>query len=463
MKPLCFVLMPFGKKKDAAGTEIDFDTVYREMIAPAIKDAGLEPLRADHEVTGGIIHQAMFERLILCDYAVADLTTANANVFYELGVRHGIRPGTTVCCFSTGTNLPFDVRMQRAVPYDLTSDGVPKEPEKADGPIAAIARLLMAAKDGTPDSPVFALVRDMKPPEIKHLKTDTFRTQAEYDATMKDRLASARRLLAADAAKELDAIEADLVKAAGDLKLAPAGVVVDLFLSRRANLDWSGMIALCDKMHESLKRGVMIREQLALAYNRAKQPDKAQPILEELIATNGPSSESYGLLGRIHKDRWDAARKQGRAKEASGHLDAAIEAYRKGFDADPRDAYPGVNAVTLMEFLDDDLVRRKQSEMIPVVRYAVERKIASKAADYWDRATQLELAVLTDDRKGAEKCLGQALTLVREAWEPETTARNLSLIATHRKAAGKDAGWLDEIVRELQAKSDGMKAPGKGI
>ena len=50
--PLCFILMPFGKKKDAEGVEIDFDKIYYEGIKPAIEDAGLEPLRADAERTG---------------------------------------------------------------------------------------------------------------------------------------------------------------------------------------------------------------------------------------------------------------------------------------------------------------------------------------------------------------------------------------------------------------------------
>jgi hypothetical protein len=77
-RPLCFVLMPFGTKPNAAGSLIDFDAVYQDLIAPAIADAELEPLRADEEMTDGIIHKPMFERLILCEYAVADLTTANA-------------------------------------------------------------------------------------------------------------------------------------------------------------------------------------------------------------------------------------------------------------------------------------------------------------------------------------------------------------------------------------------------
>src|SRR4030067_1012011 len=119
-RPLCFVLMPFGKKPQASGTLVDFDAVYRDIIAPAIEAADLEPLRADEEVTGGIIHKPMFERLILCEYAVADLTTANANVFYELGLRHAVRPASTVLLFARGSGqLPFDVAPLRGLPYTL--------------------------------------------------------------------------------------------------------------------------------------------------------------------------------------------------------------------------------------------------------------------------------------------------------------------------------------------------------
>ena len=79
--PLCFILMPFGKKTGPDGTIVDFNRVYEELIGPAARKAHLEPIRADEETTGGIIHKAMFERLILCPFAIADLTQANANVF----------------------------------------------------------------------------------------------------------------------------------------------------------------------------------------------------------------------------------------------------------------------------------------------------------------------------------------------------------------------------------------------
>src|SRR5690348_13697837 len=132
-KPLCFVLMPFGKKPGGGGAVIDFDAVYGDLIKPAVDAAGLEPLRADEEQVGGIIHKPMFERLILCEYAVADLTSANANVFYELGVRHAIRPASTVLLFAAGVGqLPFDVGPLRAVPYQLSADGKPTayEPDR---------------------------------------------------------------------------------------------------------------------------------------------------------------------------------------------------------------------------------------------------------------------------------------------------------------------------------------------
>src|SRR5215470_3463666 len=125
-RPLCFVLMPFGIKPDpGSNVTINFDAIYEKVIRPAIEAAGLRAIRADEEKVGGIIHKPMFERLILCEYAVADLTTANANVYYELGVRHAMRPWSTTLIFAEDTRLPFDVGLLRAMPYKIQSDGTP--------------------------------------------------------------------------------------------------------------------------------------------------------------------------------------------------------------------------------------------------------------------------------------------------------------------------------------------------
>src|SRR5262249_55838952 len=107
-KPLCFVLMPFGIQNDALGRPTNFDAVYEVIIGQAVVRAGLDPIGADEERIGGGIHKPMFERLMLCPYAVADITGANPNVFYELGIRHAMRPRSTVVLFAQGAILPFD-------------------------------------------------------------------------------------------------------------------------------------------------------------------------------------------------------------------------------------------------------------------------------------------------------------------------------------------------------------------
>ena len=89
--------MPFGQKSDLKnGVVVDFDQIYNETIKPTIEQCGLEARRGDAERTGGIIHNAMVARLLLSEFVVADPTLTNANVFYELGIRHAAKPFTTV-------------------------------------------------------------------------------------------------------------------------------------------------------------------------------------------------------------------------------------------------------------------------------------------------------------------------------------------------------------------------------
>jgi hypothetical protein len=105
---------------------IDFDAIYKDLIAPVITESGLASLRAHEEMAEGIIHKPMFERLILCEYAISDLITANANVFYELGIRHVVRPRITILLFAKGSGqLPFDVVPLRAMTYILNEEGFP--------------------------------------------------------------------------------------------------------------------------------------------------------------------------------------------------------------------------------------------------------------------------------------------------------------------------------------------------
>jgi tetratricopeptide (TPR) repeat protein len=431
MKPFCFVLMPFGKKLDDSGRAIDFDQIYDRIIGPGIQQAELEPIRADEEVVGGFIHKPMFERLMLCDYAVADLTTANPNVFYELGIRHGIRPHTTILLFGKGMRLPFDVAPLRALPYALDEFGTPTT---IDADRDALAARLVECRYPVEDSPLFQLVSDFPRPDIARLKTDTFRDLVEYSQQYKARLLAARK----EGPEAIKRIEQEL-----NIKDADPAVVVDLFLSHRAVENWSAMIELVPRMSPPLGATVLVREQLGLALNRLGRREEAAAILLKLIEERGPSSETNGILGRVYKDLWKNSKKSGNVAAANGYLRKAIATYLKGFESDWRDAYPGVNAVTLMEM--ESPLNPRQAELLPVVQYAVKRRLESKAPDYWDYATLLELAVLKNDRVAATTALSDALAAVREAWEPKSTSENIRLIREVRSQRGYEVNWIVEI------------------
>jgi tetratricopeptide (TPR) repeat protein len=435
MKPYCFVLMPFGIKLDSNGNSINFDAVYAEIIKPSIISAGLEPIRADEEKLGGIIHKPMFERLMMCEYAIADLTTANANVFYELGVRHGIRPHSTTLIFSDDNRLPFDVAPLRSLPYKINERG---QPEDAESDIKSLTQLLIDSREPIDDSPVYQLVTGMPRIEIDRLKTDTFREAIVYDAEMKNRLREART-------KKPDT----LIDIENELSISDCypPILIDLLLSYRAVDKWENMVNLIEAMPPRLSRTVLAQEQYGFALNRLGRSDEAEHILKALIKDYGPSSETNGILGRVYKDRWKAA-KESHDPSASGHLIKAINAYAAGFEIDWRDAYPGVNAVTLMEMLPKEDPRQKK--ILPVVRYSSERRLESTEPNYWDYATLLELSILDVDKAAADNFLGLALASAREPWEKESTAGNLRLIREKRQHNNVDVDWIIDIEQALR-------------
>lgn len=105
----CFVMMPFGHW---------FDNYYKELFAPAIKEAGMEPLRADELFSTGTVIEQIWEQIQKAKILLADLTGKNANVFYELGLAHAAHKPVV---FTSGNleDVPFDLRHLRAIIYDI--------------------------------------------------------------------------------------------------------------------------------------------------------------------------------------------------------------------------------------------------------------------------------------------------------------------------------------------------------
>lgn len=120
----CFVMMPFGKKK-VGEKEIDFNFIYDEVFVPAIKATALpeggtlEPKRTDKDFFSSDISIDMFHYLEYSRFALADISGLNANVFYELGVRHRAHQAGTALFRQLGCPIPFDITSVKAFDYDF--------------------------------------------------------------------------------------------------------------------------------------------------------------------------------------------------------------------------------------------------------------------------------------------------------------------------------------------------------
>lgn len=436
--------MPFGIK-ESNGKSINFDEIYNKIIKPSIIESKLESIRADEEIVGGIIHKPMFERLLLCDYAIADLTTANANVFYELGIRHAIRPYTTILiCAKEGQNLPFDIRMSRILYYSLEKDGLPNDSNKNKKELIYLLNEVINSENKFTDSPLFQLISDFKPPDIKHLKTDIFLEKVQESNKLKEKI---------DEAKEKGEAELKKLEDTLDIKDTEYDVVISLFLAYRSTSAWNKMVDLVEKMSKPLQETVMVQEQLALALNRTGQSEKAEKILLYLIQEKGAaSSENYGILGRVYKDIWEnkLQNKNGASSFLlKGLLKKSIDAYIKGFEIDWRDAYPGINALTLMEI--NDPKDERIEKILPVVKYSLERKFDSKKLDYWDYATLLELAVIEKDYLKVQQHLENILSFTPspEPWQIQTTAKNIDIIIRAREERKENNDNEKKVIEEL--------------
>ncbi|MEQ1775673.1 MAG: hypothetical protein ABL891_17990 [Burkholderiales bacterium] len=107
----CFVMMPFAPP---------LGDYYSKIYKPAIEKAGLRPVRADADIfgTGKIIEQ-VWAGINSAKVLVAELTTRNPNVFYELGLAHALEKPVVLVSSNEG-DVPFDLKHIRVIYYDVT-------------------------------------------------------------------------------------------------------------------------------------------------------------------------------------------------------------------------------------------------------------------------------------------------------------------------------------------------------
>ncbi len=156
--PVAFMVMPFNLKPTGRGeptvpSEVDFDLLWFRVYRPALAALGYRPVRADADV-GALIITEMIQRLVLGDLVVADLTLPNANVYYEVGVRHAANRVGCVLAAADWAQPVFDLAQLRQVRYPLPDGAVPQA--VADAARAHLAGSLGSLVGG--ESPVFAAV-----------------------------------------------------------------------------------------------------------------------------------------------------------------------------------------------------------------------------------------------------------------------------------------------------------------
>jgi hypothetical protein len=175
---ICFVIAPIGEVGSVDRERSD--QVFRYIIKPAATACGYEPLRADQITKPGIITSQVIEHLIEDPLVIADLTGPNANVFYELAIRHGFRK-PVVQIIDAEQAIPFDLAGSRTIRFrypDLAGaerardeieqqiKAVEENPEEVDNPLTQAVKFQSLSQSGNPVEKslagIIAMLQDLK-------------------------------------------------------------------------------------------------------------------------------------------------------------------------------------------------------------------------------------------------------------------------------------------------------------
>ncbi len=132
----CFVISPIGEE----GTEVrkQSDNVLEFIVRESLEPLGYSIERADTIAESGLITTQVIERITSCDLLIADLSRHNANVFYELAIRH-VTGKPFIHLIEAGQKIPFDVAASRTIHYTLDLSGAKRAREELQQQAKAFA------------------------------------------------------------------------------------------------------------------------------------------------------------------------------------------------------------------------------------------------------------------------------------------------------------------------------------
>jgi hypothetical protein len=395
---VCFMVMPFGKKLTHAETEaipaqIDFDLLWDRVFRPMIQeDLKYIPIRADQDA-GALIIQAMIERLAISDLVLADLTIPNANVYYEVGVRHAAQKQGCVLLAADWSKPLFDMSQMRRVTYPLPDGTVSDE---AAGAIRkTLANRIREYMDHT--SPVFQAIPGY-PNQVRTDQMQSFRDVACKLATFQAEVSVARGLPSALAAEQAH----KLVEQYADDAIAVPSMALDLIRLLRDAQAWEKGLTFIDSLPARVRELAAIREQRALMLGKMGQQMRAILEIEALILSDGDTSERTGLLGGRFKALYEQTFQES-AKLT--FLNKAIGCYERAMMLDLNDYFPSSNLPRLYRERKREGDEGKAVTVTHLARLACERARKRNAADPWVTLTLLGAAFDAGDCQSAELLL----------------------------------------------------------
>jgi hypothetical protein len=421
-KKTCFVVMGFGKKVDfETGKTFDLDMSYQNLIKPAVEAAGVECIRADEITHAGVIDVPMYERILGADLVVADISTGNRNAIYELGVRHALRPHTTIIIGEdSNTKIPFDlnhivIRKYRHLGEDIGAT----EARRVSTELTSAIKELLATEEPKADSPVYTFLPRLRRPELADVEelATAIAARSPSAPPQPDQTLSAMMTLAREAQAREDFVTAKSL----------LGSIVAL----RRNQTTDRLV------------DATILQQLALVTYKSKQPSAleglhaAREILVELEPDTTNDTETLGLWGAVHKRLWQLTKDR-------TSLDGALRALERGFYI-RNDYYNGINLAYMLNeraLEQDDLaeatadfilarrVRREVREIADAWWKAAIRPDSGQPRDtiYWALATLAEAAAGLGDEAEEKRWLDEAkaLTPAPAEWMLESSETQLA-------------------------------------
>lgn len=193
-KKTCFFISGFGPKPDLnkPGRTIDLDKTFENLIKPVFDELNIDCFRAKDIRHTGIIDVPMYEWIFKADIVIADVSTLNPNALYELGVRHALRPNTTIVISEDQTNYPFDINHTVITKYEhLGKDIGVSEAKRFKSELKST--VLFIFKNIKKDSPVYTYLPKLIPPKFSDEELEIITSKPENDVSLSELIQSAEQ------------------------------------------------------------------------------------------------------------------------------------------------------------------------------------------------------------------------------------------------------------------------------